>query len=349
MKTICVTRDKFDELNTCLGYNLLKWAQAFYISSKLDFEYKIVLKEDDWPELKFLKLPNTILRKTFSFKSIKQINHDNYYDLFKKVLVDNSTEIIKSSDNWIINDLFFDKIFYYNDQYNLKKSFNVEQSLENPFIKIKFKKKEITNFFEDEFSDFVGIHIRRFYGVLIRTSDIDTLPNEVRETFSKSYLDASIPYLDLFKNNNYNKQDFISDIEYYKFIEEVLDFNIDQNFFVSTDIPILYYKYYKERYRNIHDKYDYFERFENIIKKYYSEKDVENYRLILYTIFDLFALSRVKLIARNNRSRWGKVAKRMKDKQEIVVPLDLNNSQIDVPLKITYKGKLRYSEIMQHG
>jgi hypothetical protein len=345
MKTICVTRDKFDELNTCLGYNLLKWAQAFYLSSKLDFEYKIVLKEDDWPELKFLKLPNTILRKSFSFKDIKQINHDNYYDLFKEVLIDNSTEIIKSSDNWIIDDLFFDKVFYYNDQYNLKKSFNVEQSLDNPFLKISFKKKEINDFFESKFSDLVGIHIRRFYGILIKTSDIETLPVDIREKFSQNYMDVSISYLEYFKNSSNLKQIFIDDQEYYRFIDEVLDFDINQNFYISTDIPFSCYQYYKQRYRNIHDKYDYFEEFKDLLRNYYSEEEIEEYTLTLYTIFDLFSLSRTKLIARNSRSSWGKVAKRMKNKQEIIVPLDLNNSQINVPLKITYKGKLRYSEI----
>jgi hypothetical protein len=345
MKTIHVRRNKFDDLNTCLGHNLLKWSQAFYLSSRLNFEYKIVLKESEWPELKFLKLPNTIIRKSLDFKNIKEINHDNYYEIFKNVLVDNSTEIIQTSDNWCITDLFFDKIFYYHDQYNLKKSFNIEQSFENPFDKIKFKKKEINDFFDNEFSNFVGIHIRRFYGVLIKTSDIETLPSEIRETFLKNYLDASISYLELFKTSVYNKQEFINDIEYYKFIDEVLDFDINQNFFISTDIPILYYRYYKERYRNIYDKYYYTDRFENIIRNHYSEQDVETYRLVLYTLFDLFALSRTKLIARNNKSCWGKVAKRMKNKQDIVIPLDLNNSQINVPLKIAYKGKLRYSEI----
>jgi len=45
------------------GSRLLSWCFAYYLSSLTNFTYKILIDEDAWPELCFLKFPNTLVVK----------------------------------------------------------------------------------------------------------------------------------------------------------------------------------------------------------------------------------------------------------------------------------------------
>lgn len=369
-KTITVITKKSNTLDSSVGNSILRWAQAYYLNYKCNFEYTIILEHEFWSELNILEFPYTKLGNIDSSSSYHSID----YNLIKEVLLDNNI------DNFIKHDhLILDEWYIFHNHKILNPTDNsftdFEWNAENPLSFIKFKSEYIEKFFRSEFSNFVSIHIRRFNGIIIGPRQIASLPKRIAISFYEEYIKQSGTYHEGWKNTFENgkiKQDhqyyihpFISDNQYYTVIDNLLDYDIDQKIYISTDIPKKYYQYYKERYRNIYDKYYYLKFFENIVKKYHG-KNILNFdydvnrldvyyskreHLVLGNILDIFAMCNSKLIVQSYLSSWGKVAREMRNTNQVILPLSVKNENCTHPqefyeiLRKVYNYKFKYSEI----
>jgi len=375
-KTITVITTKSNNLDGSVGNSICRWAQAYYLNSKCNFEYKIILNKEKWSELNLVEFPHTELRSIDMTLSYHVVD----CDLMREVIIDNKIDNFIKHDHLIIEEwIIFDNCVIIDPRDSIRYKFLWDGP--DPISLIKFKSKNIENFFKDEFSDFISIHIRRYHCVMITQKQIATLPEEIREDFSRDYRKHSTVYLEGWKqtaeqiveivnsglrSHSTYLHPFIPDKQFYSVIDHVLDYNIDQKFYISTDIPKKYYQYYKEKYRNIYDKYDYLEKFESIVRDNYSENilnfdtkinGIENYydkkeHFVFGNLLDLFALSNSKLIVQSYLSSWGRIAKRMNDVEQIILPISSEtNSRSTKPhqfysiLRKTYNYKLKYSEI----
>jgi hypothetical protein len=74
--------------DSSFGNRIYRWINSYYLSEATNFEHKIVLQKELWPELLFLTLPHTFTRSSenfdFDFKNnstYPQINEDQYTDV----------------------------------------------------------------------------------------------------------------------------------------------------------------------------------------------------------------------------------------------------------------------------
>jgi hypothetical protein len=136
--------------------------------------------------------------------------------------------------------------------------------------------------------DVIGIHIRRSNGVTFKEKDLDTLPSEIKHQ-----------YLRFRENNPSTKGDYIKYIKddfYFNVIENILQINPAQKFYISCDLPYHLYSYYKSKYENA------------IITKKDLLIDVKKDSVTFSNIIDLFALSFCNFIIKSNRSSWSDFA-----------------------------------------
>lgn len=328
MKTITVITPKSNTLDGSIGNSIFMWAQAYYLNYKCNFEYKIILDHGTWSELNLIEFPYTELGNIDTSLDHHIVN----VDLMKEVLIDGNI------DNFIVHDHLVIKRWYIFSGYIIKddnqQDFDFVWNSADPLSFIRFKSNHLEEFFKKEFSDFIGIHIRRYHGVIITPKQVQTLPEEIQDDFYLQYLRNSSIYYKAWDEEHY-LHPFISDEQFYEIIDTALSFNKDQKFYISTDIPKNYYRYYFEKYNNVYDKYSYLQKFEDLIEKYHDGNilnftgDVSGikyyYRkkihLVLGNLLDIFALSNSKLLIRSHASSWGLVAQKMRNSTSIVLPL----------------------------
>lgn len=370
-KTIRIICSKRNTLDASIGNSIFRWAQGYYLNYKCNFEYKIILQEETWSELNIIDLPNTEVRSGDLREGAFRIDEFLLQDVFLNDNIDRLTcHDHLYLDEWYIFDGFDGPMLMYYDDNNQKIQQTLPYFSTNPLRLIKFKSEEVENFFVDEFSDFVSIHIRRYFGVVIRQKNLKTLPEEIQKDFYREYLEISKNYYDGWKSSTNDetvyRHPFIPDNHYYEIIEEMLDYDINQKFYISTDIPRKYYQYYKHRYRNIHDKFDYLEKFENIVKKNHdkiinfkpssvSPEELIYYEkvehMVLSNLLDIFALSNSKLIIQSYCSSWGRLCRQIGNTDQVVLPISTNpfctNRETFLnTLKKVYNFRPRYSELM---
>ena len=278
--------------DTSFGNRIYRWINAYFLSAATNFEYKIVLQKELWPELLFLSLPHTFVRAAENFdfdeennKLYPQINKDQYID----VVLNKNDNILKKNNHWIISDWFISSD-------NLDETKIDQISLTNAFNEVKFKFDEINEYFSNRFKDFIGIHIRRYQGINIKETDYDEIPKHLRDDYKKEC--------------TYSESEaypFISDKEYYRLIDNVLLINPDQSFYISTDLPLKYYSYYKTKYKNIFCFHDFKYEFLELLQKYYPNIMISKLEYINNYLFDFFAFSSAKIMVLSAHSSWGRV------------------------------------------
>ena len=242
--------------DSSFGNRIYRWINAYYLSEATNFEYKIVLQKELWPELIFLSLPHTFTRTSenfdFNFKtnnSYPQINEDQYID----VVLNKNNNFFNESNHWILSEWFI-----CSDNLNGVKLNEI--SSVNPFNEIKFQFEEINEYFSNKFKDFVGIHIRRYKGIKTKNGDFEEIPENLREDYKKEYTECHDLTPEAYP--------FIPDTEYYRLIDNTLINNPEQCFYISTDLPLKFYSYYKEKYKNIFCFHDFKDEFSKLLKKY---------------------------------------------------------------------------------
>lgn len=365
-KTIRIICTKSNNVDGSIGNSVFKWAQGYYINYKLGFEYTILLQHEVWSELNLLEFPYTKTIEGDLTEGAFRIDISHLKDMF----LHNNVDELKSHDHLYLDDwhIFDGPSIKYMENGELLTT-HIQYDSIDPLRLIKFKNENIENFFKEEFNDFVSIHIRRYCGVIIGEKQLATLPKEIVCDFYRDYLKNSLPYISGWKDIKDTKtvyvHPFIPDSQYYRTIEEILQYDINQKFYISTDIPRQYYQYYKEKYRNIFDKYDYFDKFEKIVKENCDKvlnfdpntlpnsvlNTYKNPEYLLYAnLLDIFAMCNSKLIVQSYFSSWGRMCRRIRNTEEVILPLCREND-VTTPAKFfdtirrVYGNKFKESEI----
>lgn len=300
-----------------LGDSLQMWYQAQYLIQRFNLDCKIILQEQDWPELNFISLPNTETRKKDIILDSKKIDET----CIVKLLLYSDCEFLNEFDNWYIEDwFFFDDVFKYYEYGKLIK----EELYENKFINkdifksIKFKNIEADRFINENFNDIVALHLDRDIDVPISLDSIKSFPQNLWKEFYVNFMNEKLKFRDIKKRVYYPQ--FIPDTEYYKVIEECLEYEINQKFYISTSLQPRFYDHYKERYRNIYDKFDYIDSFLKILEKDYGEDQVKDLDMI-YKLFDLFVLMKSKMVVQPKSSPFAKFSVQVSENQELFLPI----------------------------
>lgn len=265
--------DGMEYNDTGLCNRVLHWEIAYEINRKLNFKYNILVEKEYWPELDFIDLPNTVALPQ------SELPRDSMPLSFKRV-----TSILTNSSNVPIKDTNWHSNF----GYKILASFYGNTNFFHPLSLIKLKDSSIESHIKEKVKDVIGLHIRRNSGVAFKEEDLDTLLPEIKHQ-----------YLRFRENNPPVKEDYIRYIKddlYFSVIDDILQTNPTQKFYISCDLPYSLYSYYKNKYR------------EAVITKEDLLVDVEKSSVTLGNIIDLFALSFCKFIIKSNRSSWSDFA-----------------------------------------
>lgn len=307
--------------DTGLCNRLFHW-EVFYdlYQNALDIDVNLAVQEWIWPELDLLYLPNTL---TVGYSNIgtdwyAEIPHA---DLYFKSIFDDKTKTIRLSE-----ELTHEKIIsmYENHNFDFNQTNHwyttdgyitletiyeaigdpdVEKTMHNrPISQISILDKYIEERIRNNCSDKIGIHIRRGNGVVIKDSDIKTLPTAVQNDFKDRVKNVFTMQCDAYH--------FTPDSVYFDLIDSILDKNPNQKFYISHDLPDEYIKQYYDRYgyEIINTKSDdgwYFH-------DYYHDKLKNSDMLITYAnvidnVVDLFSLINCKSLIKA-KSSWSDFA-----------------------------------------
>lgn len=291
--------------DTGFGNRLIHWASIYYISTFYD-DCKIIVEKRYWPELEFLNLPNTVA-----------LDIDSDYVKNNYILL--SSQDIRNIVNRNKKNIFDNNSFpYYSDKFISLGNRVISVGIE----KIEFKDRKVNKFFEDNFSDFCSIHLRRGVGTNPTLGFIKDFLCYRSKKHLKTYLEEyyfGFGYCP--PSNHYN---IIPDSVYFSLIDEIISKNKSQKFYISSDISESYYSYYFDRYpNNIKKREEYLKEFltffnyDEDVDQFYSYLGVNRYlwKETLINLFDLFALSHSSMIIVDSYSTWGMVSFLMSKKK----------------------------------
>lgn len=319
-----------EEYDTGLGNRLIHWATIHYISTLCE-NCKLIVPKEYWPELEFLYLPDTEVVDVDSLEIKKNFLKLSPQDIENILYTENFSCITNSDYIQIYSNEFGDGGLY-------KKYPKILESLS----KIKFKKKEINQFFQDNFSDCCSIHLRRGSGThpsvgFMHEYFLNDKPQVIE--YIRNYICNSF---------SYPPENFliIPDSCYFFIIDQVILNNKDRKIYISSDISEDYYGYYFKKYaNNISSKNQYLEKFLNLFE--YDKTEIKNYKYslnqTLINLFDLFLLSHSKTVIMDNFSSWSLVAVSIGKNREVidVIPYIKKNKSIsDVQFKVKYQYHL---------
>jgi hypothetical protein len=305
------------EKDTGLGNRITHWAILYYVSTFLE-DCELLVQEEYWPELEFISLPKTKVRK-ISFDQVKEqflplssldvlhiLNSKTNADANERILpfIQNSKYIGMYSEEYILSKTGV------RDSLNSDGADRIKNILSSGIKDIKFKSEKINKFFKDRFSDFSAIHLRRGLGTNPSLSFIDWYLNYDKEILM-TYLN------DYYHNTGYSLTNggdgytIIPDTVYFSIIEDIISKNKNQKIYISSDIPENYYPYYFEKYSdNIVSRNQHIDEFLNLFE--YDECEIKSYKYslkqTLINLFDLFVLSYSKTLIIDGSSTWGTVA-----------------------------------------
>lgn len=290
--------------DTGLCNRLLHWGIAYKINQLNNFKYTILLQDEYWSELKYLNLPYTrpVRNPYYSSQKVTELKFKTVYD-YQNQHVYLAEPLSKEA----INNMLQNKTFtlkgdnYYSDfGYNFIKEF--ENIGKNGITSIRFKHKEFEKIIAKEVKGYIGIHIRRGHGVEVTLDHIKKLPKEIQPLFSPDEGDS-----------NYK---WISDLQYFKVIDGILEKYPRQKFYLSTDMTLDQYQYLLDRYPGR------FKTRKEIFNKVfftsnYYEK-IDDFQLTCFiNVIDLFTLASCSYIIKSPASTWSEIAAMWRDKPSI--------------------------------
>lgn len=272
------------------GSRLFAWAQASYCAHM--YGYTVVIPDDEWAEEIFLHLPNTIVMKRCDIENI-------------------SWNILYCEGKHILNENYW----------KITGMCTIPQSitmLNDPLWSIKFKFEKLNKFFDNKFDNFVGFHLRRWFGVPVKDEDM----NDILKTLPTAKI--RLRYYKMWTECGPSKQTFdtdppwIPDSVYYNVLNK-----IKCNIYLSTDVPKDLCYYYKIKYPNIVDMDDYIQEWEDLLSEEYDLNIVTNLanatlRTISHDLLDMFALSKCKQFILSADSQWGLSAIRLNNRKNMM-------------------------------
>lgn len=272
-----------------LGSRLFAWSQAFYCASK--YNYTVVIPEDEWAEQIFLSLPNTIVMTRDDIGKIEWTTlhyHGSH---------------IPNKKYWRIDGMCA-----------IPESF--VKTAKDPLWLLKFKSNKLNDFFEHKFDNFTGFHLRRWSGVPPREGKVkDILKSLPTVEIRLKYYEMWKEYNKMRHSKTNTDPPWIYDKTYYS----VLD-RIKTHIYMSTDLPKDVYCYYKIRYPNIVDMYDYIEEWEDLVSQEYNLDDITTFanatvRTISHDLLDMFCLSKCNFFILSADSQWGQSSVRLNNRK----------------------------------
>ena len=177
---------------------------------------------------------------------------------------------------------------------------------------LEFIKPEANKFLKENFSNKLGLHLRRSHGV-ISTNEYE---EECSTYLSRERLDE---WFEWSRQNKYTEVDMekfvhkpILNKDYFRVADAMFDKHPDKQMYISSDVPLDFMKPFFDRYGSrIKSRHDYQDEFFS----FFTEELKDNHEYLFYNkqaleeCFDLFAFAHtINPILRKN-SRWSDFAK----------------------------------------
>ena len=304
--------------DTGLCNRILHWEIAEFINEKNGFSYDILLQNMFWPELEMLDLPHThpVKMDKYDYGLYFPMEFNKLKFLTVYDIENMSVSMTKPITKDYIENAFFNEDYEFPKEahsdfgyYDLKRLINFRYNpnlaiqypiinlSERPLQKIKLKHTFVQNLLENFTKECVGIHIRRHNGVYVTENDINSLPDENRDSY-REYIKKT--------NSVHNAYKFIRDDIYFNIIDKILEINPNQKFYISSDLPKnLLTQFYKKYSNNLLDNREIIKK----INEFLVDNGHDFYRLKTYgnvveNIVDLFSLSYCSFLIKSNKSTW---------------------------------------------
>ena len=289
---------------------IFHWEIAYEINKNCNFAYKILLEKLDWPELPLIYLPDTSTHINTEYEN--GIRYEKDYQKLRFLTVydieNNNVKLASRLSKEIVETMFRDKEFYLSNSNHWYSDFGYNEINKlyrkpvekRPLSMIRLRHSFIEDFLRVNTFDVVGIHIRRNAGVSYTEEDLETLPLEVKEQYLKIHKKTSVCDREL---------QYVQDKKYIDLMDNMLKFNPNQVFYISTDLPITLIKNFKKIYgEKIITRNDLYGPVrDHLINGGVDVKSLKRGNVI-ENIIDLFALSFCKFLIKSDRSTWSEFA-----------------------------------------
>lgn len=278
---------------------LLHWELAYLINKAKGYSYSIIVEEQYWPELKLLNIPNT--KATTTKKNI----YGEY------TFANGATPISELEIHRIFkeNDFVLDnKDHLYSDfGWTILRHIEVSKNIDiipRPLTKIQLLHKPIEELLRKSLQGVVGIHIRRNNGVYKTQEDKKSLPKEVRSKFPMTIQNKNSIYYMESSDYTFHRDDL-----YFNILDEMLELNPNQKFYLSCDLPYELISYYYDRYGNnmVNKNYLINQAYDFLLTLGHSKKDFI-FGNVVENIVDLFSLSFCDFLIKSPASTWSEFA-----------------------------------------
>lgn len=373
------------ENDSGFGNRISSWMFYYHLSTIIK-DIEIVVEENYWPELLLIDLPNTTSKNISSLKLSKDQLIPISSEEFSNIILTDGYNTKFSENNYYYFDFIWDSQEVF-DVLMRSKRLTYYHLLHNSISKIKLKSFTAFEFFENQFSDFCCIHLRRGLG----TFPTKKFLNEINQVLTKKMIDSYLNdfhldrlgrykhlnryhYYDVLlvkdtdterKDLNYqiDYQDFtwvntykiIPDSDYFNLIDNfILSENPDQKIYISSDIPKKYYSYYYDRYPdNIVDKIHYFRKFIDFYRNQIpTEKLQLKYSISIAktfeNVFDLMVGCHSKIIVRS-ASTWIDIPACYKKKKVISADKIVRTNSLGNWTLIDYKNEVDWLSKMSYN
>lgn len=313
-----VSDDPISKNDSGFGSRLISWGYAHYLNLLSNFKYKILIDGNHWPEVKYLNLPNTeiitsphsesklielqLLSNLVDVRIIRsKFGGDKLMEDFCKSNLDKFCEV----DDWTIVDWFNYEV-------------NPLDVLPDILKDVSFKYLDLNEYFKTTFGNYVGVHIRRGFGIWTTKNDFDSIPDSAKKYYLNINKERQYWRNSEDSPNKTYRQRFIRDKCYYEIFDKILGIKSNQKFYISTDIPIKALDYYKDKYNIVTRK----EFFNNFYSRFYGKHnklfDNESLHVLAY-LFDFFALCNTKMLILSQGSSWSMCAKEYSSKSAYII------------------------------
>jgi hypothetical protein len=302
---------KLTEINlfdTAFGDRLVFWAMIHQVSLFIK-RNDLIVPEYWWPELLFIDLPNTRL-ENISYNTLKEFSSIEF-DSFLK-LMDNNNCIDDTETDFYFN-LSIDNISRRGIKYHF---------MDELFYKIgeiKFKNAIVDNYFKNNFSNVISIHLRRGFSISMTKEFIESSSVYIDRDKLLSFYGKIMEYnSNYMQDNMIKKRSVLPDDFYFYLIDKILKKNKNQKIYLSTDVPLELLSHYIEKYPNNIVTY---KNYINEFLDFYDKKFIsENNDLYFYpldkcsiALVDFFAIANSKVNI-STWSQWSFLSSKYKDK-----------------------------------
>ena len=238
---------KCDTVDCGFGQKMLFWRQAALLNELSGHKFDIQFKESIFPEHIFFDFPHT------SFVSDDLYDPDvldtlDYVGLERLVNAFNNRKPLKLGKNknilmnsWVIDQTRGVRIGFWG-KYN------------EPTSAIKLRYPEYENVFKKAFGKFYTIHLRRMNGIWFEDSDLGDMPLSLQQMFKRDksgatgivespwrwHIGKEITHSDVFR--------YIPDKNYFNIMDEILKDDPEAKFYICSDMPQKYYRYWRRKY-----------------------------------------------------------------------------------------------------